>query len=111
MKAGEVEAQVRQTFAKAKVRPLPPGVLPEEPVQVAPREVIEEGSTELAHFHLSWHIPDVRHPDVPLLDILATLLGNGRSSRLYQEVREKQGLVNAVERLDLQPGAARPPRA
>jgi len=51
----------------------------------------------LSHFHFSWHIPELRHDDVPLLDGLATLLGAGRSSRLFQEVREKQGLVNSVE--------------
>ena len=40
------------------------------------------------HFHFAWHIPELRHPDVPVLDVLAALLGHGRSSRLYQAVRE-----------------------
>jgi zinc protease len=104
MKATEVEAQIREAFAKAKMRPSAPVALPEEPPQVAPREIIEEGSTELAHFHISWHIPDIRHPDVPVLDVLAALLGGGRSSRLYQEVREKQGLVNSVDAWTYSPG-------
>jgi zinc protease len=72
MAAGEVEAQVRAAFAQAKTRPLPPDVLPEEPKQMAPREVIEEASIELAHIHYSWHIPELRHPDMPLLDVLAS---------------------------------------
>jgi zinc protease len=104
MAAGEVEAQVRAAFAQAKTRPSPPDVLPEEPKQMAPREVIEEASIELAHFHYSWHIPELRHPDVPLLDILATLLGGGRSSRLYQQVRERQGLVTAIDAWTYSPG-------
>ena len=83
---------------------MPPSVLPEEPRQIAPREIIEEAPIELAHFHFSWHIPDLRHPDVPLLDVLATLLGSGRSSRLYQEVREKKGLVNSVDAWTYTPG-------
>ena len=29
------------------------------------REVIEEAPIELGHFHFSWHIPELRHPDVP----------------------------------------------
>lgn len=106
IKAPEVEAQIRGAFAKAKARAMPASVLPEEPKQVAAREVIEEGPIEMGHFHFSWHIPDLRHPDVPLLDVLATLLGNGRSSRLYQGVREKQGLVNSVDAWTYTPGNA-----
>ena len=105
-KAEEVEKQLRDSFAHVKAKAMPPVVLPEEPAQVAPREIVEEGSTELAHFHFSWHVPDVRHPDVPLLDVAAALLGGGRSSRLYQEVREKQGLVNSVDAWTYSPGQA-----
>jgi zinc protease len=104
VKAKEVEEQIRSAFAKAKARPMPPEALPEEPRQVAAREVIEEAPIEMGHFHFSWHIPDLRHPDVPLLDILATLLGSGRSSRLFQEVREKQGVVNSVDAWTYSPG-------
>jgi zinc protease len=102
--AKEVEQQIRGAFAKTKARPMPPAVLPEEPKQVAAREMIEEAPIEMGHFHFSWHIPDLRHPDVPLLDILATLLGSGRSSRLYQQVREKQGVVNSVDAWTYSPG-------
>jgi zinc protease len=104
VKANEVEKQIRDAFAKTKTRAMPPSVLPEEPKQVAAREIIEEAPIEMGHFHFSWHIPDVRHPDVPLLDILATLLGAGRSSRLYLEVREKKGLVNTVDAWTYSPG-------
>ena len=75
-------------------------------MQVAPREIIEEGTVELGHVHFSWHVPDVRHPDMPLIDVLATLLGNGRSSRLYQQVRETKGLVNSVDAWTYTPGGA-----
>ncbi len=72
-------------------------VLPREPRQTAPREVIEEAPIELGYFHFAWHIPDIRHPDMPALDILAALLGSGRSSRLFREVREKKGLVTSAD--------------
>jgi len=103
-KAAEAEAQIRQAFAKAKARAMPPSVLPLEPKQVAGREIVEEAPIEMGHFHFSWHIPDLRHPDVPLLDVLATLLGSGRSSRLYQEVREKKGLVTSADAWTYTPG-------
>src|SRR6185436_17168173 len=104
--ANEVEEQIRASFAKAKTRPMPSLPLAEEPKQVAPREVIEEATVELGHMHMSWHIPDVRHPDMPLLDVLSTLLGNGRSSRLFRQVRETQGLVNSVDAWTYTPGGA-----
>src|SRR5207253_6718596 len=100
----EVETQIRTSFAKAKARPMPPSVLPEEPKQVASREIIEEGPIELGHFHFAWHIPELSHPDVPVLDVLAAVLGNGRSSRLYQEVREKQGVVHSADAWTYNPG-------
>ncbi|MEW6159494.1 MAG: pitrilysin family protein, partial [Verrucomicrobiota bacterium] len=99
-----VEEQIRQCFDKAKARPLPPVVLPQEPRQAAPREVIEEAPIELGHFHMAWHIPDVRHPDIPALDVLATLLGAGHSSRLFQEVREKRGVVHSIDAWTYSPG-------
>jgi zinc protease len=85
---------------------LPPAVLLNEPTQTAPREIVEEAAIELGHFHIAWHIPELRHPDVPMLDVLAVLLGSGRSSRLFQEVREKQGVVNYVDAWTYNPGSA-----
>ncbi len=104
VKPEEVVAQIREATAKSKARPLPPAVLPEEPRQTAPREIIEEAPIELGYFHFAWHIPELRHPDVPVLDVLAVLLGSGRSSRLYQAVRERQGLVNSVDAWTYSPG-------
>ncbi len=100
----EVVEQIRKAFSENKAKAMAPMVLPREPRQTAPREAIEEGPVELAHFHLAWHIPDLRHPDMPALDILAVLLGHGRSSRLFREVREKKGLVTSADAWTYAPG-------
>ena len=102
--AAEVDAQIRAAFAGSRMRAAPPAVLPEEPRQMAAREIIEEAPIELGYLHLSWHIPELRHPDVPILDVLAALLGAGRSSRLYRQVRQKQGLVTSVDAWLYSPG-------
>jgi zinc protease len=104
VKHDDVVTQIREAYAKTKARALPPMVLPVEPRQTAAREIIEEAAIELGHVHFAWHIPDVRHPDVPILDVLAVLLGSGRSSRFYQEVREKQGLVHYADAWTYNPG-------
>ncbi len=104
VKNDEVVAQIKTAYEKSKARALPPMVLPEEPKQTAAREIVEEAPIELGHLHFAWHIPELRHADVPALDVLAVLLGNGHSSRLFQQVREKQGLVHHVDAWTYSPG-------
>ncbi len=105
VKRDEVVAQIRAAYAATKEKPFPSVALPEEPKQTAPREVVEEAPIEQGYFHFGWHIPEMTHADLPALDVLSVLLGSGRSSRLYQEVREKQGLVNSVDAWTYNPGA------
>lgn len=104
VKNAEVVAQIKTAYAKTKSRALPPVVLPLEPKQTAERTIIEESAVELGHVHFAWHIPELRHADVPVLDVLAVLLGSGRSSRLHQQVREKQGVVHHVDAWTYSPG-------
>ncbi|MGD0252000.1 MAG: pitrilysin family protein [Verrucomicrobiota bacterium] len=104
VKNADVVAQIKAAYEKSKAKPQPPVVLPSEPRQTASREVVEEAPIELGHFHFAWHIPEIRHPDVPVLDVLAVLLGSGHSSRLFQQVRERQGLVHHVDAWTYSPG-------
>lgn len=104
--ATEVVEQVEEAFANSKARSLPANPLAPEPRQTAPRELVEEAPIELGHAHCSWHIPELRHPDVAALDVLSVVLGSGRSSRLYREVREKAGVVHAADAWTYNPGSA-----
>jgi zinc protease len=104
VKNDEVVAQIKAAYAKTKARAMPPMVLPLEPKQTAAREIIEEAKIELGHVHFAWHIPELRHADVPVLDVLAVLLGSGRSSRLFQQVRERQGVAHHVDAWTYSPG-------
>jgi len=102
----EVVEQIRKAYQGRSARPLPPIYIPAEPRQTSSRLVVEEAAVALGHVHYSWHIPDVRHPDIPALDVLATLLGGGRSSRLYQQVRDQQGLVHSIDAWTYNPAQA-----
>jgi zinc protease len=105
VKSEEVVEQIKKAYASTKSRAMPPNFLPPEPKQTAPREIIEEAPIELGHLHFAWHIPELRHHDVPALDVLAVLLGSGRSSRLYQQVRERQGVVHHADAWTYNPGS------
>src|SRR2546423_1812327 len=75
-----------------------------EPPQLGRREAHQEFATELTHLSLAWHIPAVTNPDVPALDLLSTILGEGRSSRLYRRVREEAGLAFRISAFSYTPG-------
>ena len=104
VRTADVLAQITAAYATAVEKPLSAVELPEEPKQEAAREVVEEAPVELGHLHCSWHIPELLHPDVPVLDVLAVLLGSGRSSRLFQRVREKLDFVHGADAWTYNPG-------
>ena len=58
-----------------------------------PQVRVEHRSTEQAHISLSMPGIPVFHADRYSLDMLSTILGEGMSSRLFLEVREKRGLT------------------
>lgn len=104
MNIEEVMAQICEAYKDAPFRPLePPYILP-EPRQLSPRQRIEESPIELGHAHVSWHIPDVRHKDLPSLEALSILMGGGRSSRLYRRLREELGIVHGIDSWTYNPG-------
>lgn len=105
-KTPEVINRIKAAYAGNAARPVPAALLAPEPAQTSPREAIEEAAVELGHFHLAWHMPDARHADTPALDVLATLLGSGRSSRLYRAVRDQAGLAHSVSAWIYTPGQA-----
>jgi zinc protease len=47
--------------------------------------------------------PSLTDDDMPAMDVMSLILGEGRSSRLYQEAREKRGLVNGITSLSYTP--------
>ncbi len=102
--ADEVYAQLAEFYKSYPERSLTPVYIPAEPPQLGRRKVHEEFATELTRLALSWHIPEITHPDVPALDLLATVLGDGRSSRLYRKVREEAGLAFSVGAFSYTPG-------
>jgi zinc protease len=104
VRAREVHEQLAELFRAHPARSLQPLYIPMEPPQLGPREVHQEFATELTRLSVAWHIPEVTHPDVPALDLLATILGEGRSSRLYRRVREEAGLAFGVSSFSYTPG-------
>ena len=102
--AEAVHTQLAAFFEKYPRQALAPVYIPQEPPQLGRREEHKEFPTELTRLELAWHIPEVTHPDVPALDLLSIVLGNGRSSRLYKKVREALALAHAISSWCYTPG-------
>src|SRR5262249_40871510 len=60
------------------------------------------GDIGQAQLAIGWRTPGTVHPDTPALDLLATVLGSGRASRLYRAVRERK-LASSVSAYDYTP--------
>jgi zinc protease len=71
--------------------------LPHEPEQHQRRELRREFPTQLSRVALCWPIGGFDDEDTPALDLLATLAGGGRSSRLHQACVEKLGLAEQLD--------------
>jgi zinc protease len=68
-----------------------------EPPQTSLRTAILRRPFERATLELAWPAVPLAHPDTPLLDLLAFVLGEGESSRLVQRVKERDGSVDGVD--------------
>lgn len=66
------------------------------PHPTRPVEVRETQRTATASIVISYPAPEIGHRDWAALRVLDTILGGGLSSRLFTEIRERQGLVYSI---------------
>jgi zinc protease len=52
--------------------------------------------TAQAHLGLAWPASRLDHADTPVLDVLTSILGRSKSSRLVASLRERHGLVTTI---------------
>jgi len=102
----DIAREAETHFADAPRHPLPPLYIPPEPPQLAPRTWEQTADIELTRAGIAWAIPGLTHPDTPALNLLALLLGGGDSSLLWQSIREKKGLVHAIDATSWAPGTS-----
>ena len=95
-RAVELVSQAFQTFPAACACPLAPShPLPQ--LQGVRREVLALPRLELSRLTMAWLGPGIEAVTGAYgLDLLATVLGQGRRSRLVQELREERQLVQDI---------------
>jgi zinc protease len=81
-----------------------PLALPEEPEQVAARRVrMSHPLCTVTKLMLAFPTIPLRDPDLYAVDVLASVLGDGRSSRLYRTVKDQQGLALEISAFSYTP--------
>ena len=94
VKTPEVMARVRQLFGAIPRAPAAPPVTAIEPPQIDDRRlVVRKDGAQLPIVELAWHVPNYESADAPALDLLSTLLSEGRASRLYRRLVYEQRLA------------------
>ncbi|WAC20310.1 pitrilysin family protein [Luteolibacter sp. SL250] len=68
-------------------------VVPQDNLQLGPRFARETFAIPTSRISLAWKCPALDHADSPAFDLLAAILGRGRSSRLHLALRERQELA------------------
>jgi len=85
-----------------------PPVLPGEPPQVGPRWAEREfPPAQLTQAYVGFPSVSLEHPDLYPLDVLAIILGRGRSSRLYRTIKDRKQLVLSIGASNWTPHYAR----
>jgi predicted Zn-dependent peptidase len=91
----EVVAAIRGTLGDW--RPGTPSVwFPAVNGQLEPRIAVKYKNTEQAHIEVAVHAVSSQDPDRFALDLISVILGEGMSSRLFLELREKRALCYDV---------------
>jgi zinc protease len=81
---------VRKHFGGLPPIPAPPPVYTAEPPQRGERRVVVRRAGSLPMALVAYKVPGPSHADFYALDVLAIVLGEGRASRLYQGLVEKE---------------------
>jgi zinc protease len=95
-KTAELIPRLEKAFGGIPKGPAPDQQKALEQPQNGERRVLVKREAQAPFIVMAYHVPNLRDPDSYVLEVAATILSSGRSSRLYQHlVREKQIALSA----------------
>lgn len=95
---------INKCFGGQPRRRITEATIPVEADQLSMRTLTLEGKVQLTRGAMAFRIPSLRHADSPALDLAATLLGRGYSSRLWKRLRDGRELVHTIDAASWNPG-------
>jgi predicted Zn-dependent peptidase len=106
--AEQAEKLITKIFGDWQIPTLPKPNLNLPQIIASPKSCLQPLNTQQSIIMLGYLGPSVNNPEYAALKLLSSYLGNGLSSRLFVELREKQGLaydVSAIYSTRLFPAA------
>ncbi len=94
--AKDAVALVEKVFGDWQIPPIPLPTLTLPTLSVQPEQRMTPQETQQSIVMLGYLAPAVQKADYTAVKLLSTYLGNGLSSRLFVELREKRGLAYEV---------------
>ncbi len=101
--AGDIELEktlqiVKEKFGAMPRKEIPAQTYPKEPART--QKIVKEIRRDVSQGYLifAWPGPSIKEPqDVYAMDVLITLLSEGRSSRFYKNLKKERGLVTTID--------------
>ena len=94
--SAEMKKQVTKYFGEFKSYPVKNVKRKKEPLQKSVRVKVKKSTFEQSISYMGWKTPNIKHKDIPALDVLSMILGQGDSSRLVHKLRIEAPIVNSV---------------
>jgi predicted Zn-dependent peptidase len=92
VKAAEILPLLERYFGRLPARPKPAPLRTIEPPQIVETTVTLRDRAQPFYIE-AFHKPAATHPDEPVYDAIAEILGRGRTSRLYRSLVEEKKLA------------------
>jgi predicted Zn-dependent peptidase len=92
-----IATEFNKNYQQPPNKPTPIAPTPEPPfTEIVRREIIDQ-TLQQARLVMVWRVPGlIKLDQTYALDIIAGILGHGRTSRLVQDLREQQELVSSI---------------
>ncbi len=106
--SGDVDAALAAKLVKDRLDNWPIGqlaepILPEEPKQLCARASEYHFKDPLSRISIGYRIPDATHSDIPALDILSSIMGSSKSSRLESALQDEKELAINISSFNYTP--------
>lgn len=98
---GDITLDEVRTLAKKYFEPIPSREPPrpihtEEPPQMGEKRIIVTKKASSPYIMIAYHVPETRSGDYYALEILSSILGDGKSSRLYRSIVSDKQLAASI---------------
>ena len=95
-KKEELLPRIEKAFSSYPKGAMPKQERDKDPPQNGERRIFVKKEAQLPYIVMGYHVPKLSDPDSYVLEVIATILSGGKSSRLYQSlVREKRLVLSA----------------